>query len=262
MPQLNRFIRRYLLTLMLLSFLVLGQSVDNPPVPDEETPSYQLHALLLKLRGSNYDPLISARATPTLREAFNNATGALTKENIASVLMIIGQKDEIYWSTLSKRAQEIVDSQAPDPVAYDANGKSVRGVISPEFLQWVKDNNIPKDEAESEEMGSFAGELSLMASTGDRRGLPILRKGLSSPNYAVRAMAAQGLAVLQDRDSIPLIINAARQAPSEIQWFIAQPLVSFNDSKALAAADELITDKKLLEDLRQRAKAKGARGLW
>ena len=98
MPQLNRFIRRYLLTLMLLSFLVLGQSVDNPPVPDEETPSYQLHALLLKLRGSNYDPLISARATPTLREAFNNATGALTKENIASVLMIIGQKDEIYWS--------------------------------------------------------------------------------------------------------------------------------------------------------------------
>ena len=79
---------------------------------------------------------------------------------------------------MAKRAQEIVDSQAPDPVAYDANGKSVRGVISPEFLQWVKDNNIPKDEAESEEMGSFAGELSLMASTGDRRGLPILRVGI------------------------------------------------------------------------------------
>jgi hypothetical protein len=75
-------------------------------------------------------------------------------------------------------------------------------------------------------------------------------------------MAARGLAVLQDKDSIPLIIEAARKAPSEIQWFIAHPLVAFEDSKARAAAEELIPDKAILEDLKQKAKEKGARGIW
>ena len=173
MPQLNNFIQRYLLTFTLLAPLVLSQSIDNSPTPDEQQPWYQLHSLLLKVRGSNYDPLISARATPALREAFNNAPDALTKENVASVLMIIGQKDEIYWSTLSKRAQEIVDSQAPDPLVYDADGKTVRGAISPDFLQWTKDNNIPREESVNEHLGLFSAELSLMADTGDPRGLPI-----------------------------------------------------------------------------------------
>ena len=176
--------------------------------------------------------------------------------------MIIGQKDDIYWFTLSKRAQEIVDSQAPDPGMYDTEGKGVHGAISPEFLQWAKDNNIPKDQAISEYSGSYPFELSLMASTGDPRGRSILRKGLSSPNYAVRAMAAFGLAVLQDRDSVPLIIGAAKQAPSDAQWFIARFLLGFNDPKALAAADELIADKKVLESDKQLVNAKGARGLW
>ncbi len=262
MPQLNKLMQRYFFAFALLSPLVLAQSIDNPPVPDEQQPWYQLHSLLLKVRRSNYDPLISAQATPALREAFSNSTDSLTKENVASVLMIIGQKDDVYWATLSKRAQEIVDSQAPDPLLYDAEGKSVRGVISPEFLQWAKDNNIPRDQAVNEHLGLFSVELSMMAMTGDSRGLPILRKGLASPNYGVRATAAQGLALLQDHDSISQIIDNARQAPSEIQSYLAQPLILFNDPKAQAAADELITDKKLLEDLRQRANAKGPRGLW
>ncbi len=262
MPQLKGFIQRYFLTLVLLTPLVLGQSIDNPPVPDEQQPRYQLQSLLLKVRRSNYDPLISTQATPALRQAFDNASDSLTKENVASVLMNIGQKDEIYWSTLSKRAQEIVDSLAPDPLVYNADGKSVRGVISPEFLQWAKDNNIPRDQAVSEHLGLFSVELSFMAMTGDLRGLSILRKGLSSPNYGVRATAAQGLALLQDKDSIPQLIENARQAPSEIQSYLAQPLIFFDDPKAQAAADELITDKKILEDIKQRAKAKGARGLW
>lgn len=264
MPQLTtRFIPGYFaIILWLAPSTMLGQAIDSPPVPDEQKPEYQLQTLLLKVRNSHYDPLISAQATPALRQAFDNATDTLTKENVASVLMTIGQKDDIYWNTLSKRAQEIVDSQAPDPFVYDAQGRGVRGVISPDFLQWAKDNNISKEETESEALGSFAGELSLTASIGDPRGLPILRKGLSSPNYAVRAMAAFGLAVLQDRDSIPLIIDAAKQAPFDAQWFIARFLLAFNDPKAQAAAEELITDKKVLEADKQLARAKGARGLW
>jgi HEAT repeat protein len=83
-----------------------------------------------------------------------------------------------------------------------------------------------------------------LATTGDARGLPILRKGLLSPNFGVRAVAAQGLAKLQDKDSIPQIISAAKQAPAEVQWRIAQHLLPFDDLNANAGAEELIPDKK------------------
>jgi HEAT repeat protein len=129
-------------------------------------------------------------------------------------------------------------------------------------LEWVKNNNLPRDEAFMEQLGSFPAELSLMAEIGDPRSLPILRQGLSSPNYGVRAMAARGLALLQDKDPISSIIQAAQTAPSEMQWAIAEPLVAFDDSRARAVAEELVSDKKLLESDKQILKEKGVRGLW
>jgi HEAT repeat protein len=101
-----------------------------------------------------------------------------------------------------------------------------------------------------------------MAEIGDSRGLSILRKGLLSPNYGVRASAAEGLALLQDNDSISSIISAAKTAPQEVQGWIARPLLAFDDPGARTAAEELISDKTLLEDLKRRAKEKGARGLF
>jgi hypothetical protein len=234
------------------------QSVSEQTAKDEA--DFKLHSLLLEVRKNPDDPLIKLQAIPRLQEAFTNALDAPTKVNIASALVELGQKDDVYWSILSKRAQEIVDSTAPYPLVYDANGKSIRGAISPEFSEWIKTNNLSQNEAVFDQLG-LGSDLSLVAIAGDSRGLSIFRKGLSSPNYGVRAMAARGLAVLQDKASIPLIIEAARNAPLEIQWFIAQPLVAFEDSRARAAADELIPDKAILEDLKQRAKEKGPRGI-
>ncbi len=260
MPQLRRFIPCCLLLLGSLTQSAQCQSADRSAADDEAAD--KLSNLLLEVRNSNYDPVTSLQAGPALQEAFTNSTDSLTKENIASVLVTLGNKDEVYWSVLSKRAQQIVNSEAPYPLIFDASGKSIRGSFSPEFLKWVKANNLSQNEAWEEQMGMFPVELSFMATTGDPRGLSILRKGLSSPNYGVRAMAARGLAVLKDKDSIPLIIEAARKAPSEAEAWIARPLVSFDDSRARAAADEFIPDKALLGELRQTAKEKGPRGVW
>jgi hypothetical protein len=119
----------------------------------------------------------------------------------------LGKRTTFYWSVLSKRVQEIVDSTAPDPVLYDANGKSVRGAISSGFLEWVKANNLSKNDALYEHLGTLPVDLSLVALAGDPRGLPIFRKGLLSPNYAVRAMAARGLAVLRTQLTGPSTSN-------------------------------------------------------
>jgi hypothetical protein len=77
---------------------------------------------------------------------------------------------------LSKRAQAIVDSTALCPLVYDANGKSIRGAISPEFFGMGKSNNLSQNDAFQDQLGRLPGELSLMATVGDPRGLPILRR--------------------------------------------------------------------------------------
>jgi hypothetical protein len=247
-----------LFALVLLTPVALCQSASESTV--DESPDMKLNGLLLQVRESNYDPIIGLQAIPALQEAFNkDTTDAPIKASIASVLVMLGQKDDAYWSFLWKRAQEAVDSKAPYPLIYDASGKALRGQTSPEFLQCVKANNLSLNDALNEELAIFPNELELMGTIGDRRGLPLLRKGLSSPNYETRAAAAHGLAVLQDKDSIPLIIEAARNSPSETQWFIAQALVAFDDPEARAAAEELISDKELLADIKQRVREKGAR---
>lgn len=238
------------------------QSPDQQPVRDEDTPEFKLQDLILKVRTSHYDPLLGQSAIPALKEAFANASDTLTKVNVANVLVMYGQKDDVYWSVLYKRAEEIVNSTAPYPLVFDENGKSIRGAISPEFVQWMKDNNLRKDEAVQEQLGVFPVELPLMAEIGDPRGLLILRRGLSSRNYGVRAMAARGLALLDDTDSIQEIIQAAKTAPAEVQAWIARPLLAFDDSNAREAAEGLITDKKFLEELKKEVREKGPRALW
>jgi len=48
---------------------------------------------------------------------------------------------------------------------------------------------------------------------------------------------------------------------TEAQPLIAAPLLAFDDPKAQQAAEELITDKKLLEAEKKTMKENGARGL-
>lgn len=250
--------------LLMLGFFIQpahGQTISNEfNVANPKTADDTLFDLILKVRNSNYDPLVGLTAIPTLKQAFTQTLDPVTKENIANVLIRFGQKDEVYWSTLSKRAQEIVDCDAPNPLVVDDAGKFT-GTVSPDFASWATAHNVSVNDALSDHLGKMPTELLLMADTQDPRGLSILRKGLLSPNYAVRDMAARGLALLQDKDSVRSIIIAARTAPKEARSVIATALVFFDDSSAQAAADELITNKELLADLRQRAKQRGPRGL-
>ena len=258
---LNRFILCCWLMLIVLRPLATGQFANQPSPADERTADEKLQSLILKVRGSNYDPFIGQSVIPELKQGFINTSDRLTRENVASVLMRLGQRDDAYWSVLYKRAQEIVDSHVPYPLAFDETGKTIRGVLSPNFLQWAEDHGQSKDEIGEEQLYVFPGEILLMADVGDPRGLSILRKGLSSPNYSVRIIAARGLALLQDKNSISSIIEAAETAPKEAQPLIASSLVAFDDSRARAAAEELVSDKKLLESVKQSVQAKGARGL-
>jgi hypothetical protein len=106
-------------------------------------------------------------------------------------------------------------------------------------------------------------EMGAIALSGDVRAIPILRKGLSSSNGLIQLFCVQGLTILQDKDSIKLIIDAARRLPRSEQWTIGGYLLYFNDQAATAAGEESFVDKAQLEQMRQEIKKNGRlKPLW
>jgi hypothetical protein len=86
--------------LLMLGFLVHpahGQNSNGPPnAADQKKADDNLFNLILKVRKSNYDPSVGLAAISSLKEAFNQSSDSFTKENVANVLIRLGQKDEVY----------------------------------------------------------------------------------------------------------------------------------------------------------------------
>lgn len=181
----------------------------------------------------------AAQAVPMLEEKFVHTQNALDKAHIASALVRLGDKRDIYWDFLMKLATNAVESDAPNFVAFDSQGKSVPGP-SPEFVVWADTHNLSHAGLGEEQTYLAPGPVGLLALTGDARAVPLLRRALLSPNYMIEILGAVGLAQIQDNDSIPLIIEACKKAPAEIAAAVAESLVYFDDAKAQSAVDQYI----------------------
>lgn len=84
------------------------------------------------------------------------------------------------------------------------------------------------------------GAVMLIGWSRDPRAVPLLRRTLLSPNYQIEIAAAEGLAEIGDKDSIPFIIEACSKAPAEPAAVIARALVYFDDNSAQSAVDQFI----------------------
>jgi hypothetical protein len=161
----------------------------------------------------------------------------LDKAHIASALVRLGDKDAAYWTFLIKQATLAVESDAPSQVKVDPQGRVLREP-SPEFISWAKAHGMTSDSALEVAMYRFPGYVKFLAETADPRAIPLLRQALSSPNFMIQTYAAEGLAQLQDKDSILLIIEACQKAPVEAASAIARfSLPYFDDPRAQAAAE-------------------------
>ena len=192
-------------------------------------------------------------AIPTLKEKFARSTDVLTKEHVASALVRLGDRNDVYWDFLEKQATAAIDSGIPDIWGYDSQGKLIPGP-SPEFTAWAQAHNLSPAAAE-ERARLFYGAVLILATTRDPRGTPLLRQALSARNYMIQTAAAEGLAAIQDTESIPLIIDAVKKAPAEAGAVIARSLVFFDDPEAQAAVDKYVprdSAKVLREDRAQR----------
>jgi hypothetical protein len=181
----------------------------------------------------------AVEAIPVLKEQFNRVEDQLVKAKIAAALLRMGDKDNRYWNFLVEFANPALQSDAPDYIGYDHEGKAVPGP-STEFQAWAKAHNF-SDESELDESVRVASTgVIFLGWSRDLRAIPFLRKALLSPNHMIEIFGAMGLAEIGDKGSIPLIIEACKQAPAEPAAAIAESLVYFDDVTAQSAVDQFV----------------------
>ncbi len=182
----------------------------------------------------------AVQAIPDLKKQFELAHDQISKGSIASALVRLGDKDPAWWDYLSKEAADAIVSDAPSVTQFDSKGKFVPGP-SPEFIAWAKAHNLTAELALDAAMRELPARVSFLGESGDPRAIPLLRQALSSPNFLIQASAALELAQLQDKDSIPMIIQACEEAPADAAFAIARSLLDFNTPEAQSAAKRFWT---------------------
>jgi HEAT repeat protein len=206
----------------------------------------------------------AVEAIPALKEQFARSLDPSQKDDldpgnkaeIASALVRLGDKDPIYWDFLVKQANEAIESDAPFPREFDSRGKMLDDHFSPAFLQWAKDQGLSPGDAGQKAVYELPGKLVFLGETGDPRGLPLLRRAMSSSNYMIQIMAAKGLAKLLDKDSIPVIVAACERAPADMVAAIAEALAFYDDPQAQSAAETYLP-KELVKALRETRQVPG-----
>lgn len=230
---------------------------NAPAVP---SPAEQLATAIAQAKSGNADvngvELIAeagaVQAIHALEDQFVREKDVTTKTKIAAGLVRLGDKDNTYWNYLEQQAELALDSDIPDVMFSESQAKMMDGLSSPELQAWAKAHNVDVNTAGIDAIYDFPGKVLELAATGDRRGIPLLRRALQARDYLIVAMAAKGLAQIPDKDSISLIIAACQRAPAGYATEIAKSLIWFDDPRAQTAADTYVPKEaaKIFRDAR------------
>ena len=183
------------------------------------------------------DEIASAWAgqlTSLLRARFLTSQDAAQKASIAATLVELGDNDDSYWNYLVDYARPALDSDSPDWSS--VNGRGGIDNQSDASQAWAKAHNVTDGSAAEAELRALPMRIQILASTFDPRAIPLLRRALQSPSYEIELAAVSGLDSMQDRKSIPLIIEACKRAPAATARQMASYLNEFDDPSAKAAA--------------------------
>jgi HEAT repeat protein len=193
-----------------------------------------------------------AETVANLKENFVNTKDERHKAQIASALIGLGDKDDIYWDFLLRLETSLLEGEVSSAVKSDSQGKPIEGPSS--YEAWAKQDR------EFNEMLTF---VETVAETRDPRGIRLLRRALSSPNSETQNIAASGLARAQDKDSVQLIIDVCKNAPPDVASVIAaNALVYFDDPRAQSAVDQYLSKDAAKFSRAQKADGIGPLGPW
>ena len=221
---------------LLLPRIAYGQAVqDQPSVLDSALAKVKAGRAI----GADVVVIANAgaiQAIPALEEQFKRETNIDSKLSIAAGLVKLKDQDPIYWDFLLEQATLAVDSDVPDPV-FDSRGNPRQTPGSAEFEAWAQAHHVDANTVIHLTLFGLPGKVLQLGSAGDPRGIPLLRRALQSHNSMIVVMAAKSLAELQDKDSIPFIIEACRRSEVIAGTVAETSLLFFDDSRAQAAVD-------------------------
>jgi hypothetical protein len=193
--------------------------------------------------------LHATQAVPMLKEKFLRTQDLADKAHVASVLVRLGATEEIYWDFLIQLATRVVENDAPNFYAYDSQGKTLPGP-NPAFVAWADAHHLDHQGLLEQQMYLAPQPIMFLALTADPRGIPLLRRALSSPNHMIAIFAALGLAEIHDDASIAMIIQACQKLPADAAVAMAESLLYFDSSDAQNAVDQFIP-KEIAKNLRE-----------
>lgn len=253
-------------SLLLLLLAVYCPSMNGQSARQSQAPTdlSNLPKAMADLRSgvfSAYDLELVARihaleAINPLEKQFSREQDLSMKLKIANTLSRLGDANSEYWDYLAAHATEAINRNEPNPFRFDKNGKVLPQQPSDAYLAWARQKHLDAKTAYRELTLNDIAAIIDLASSGDRRSIPLLRKALTSKNPFMQINAALGLADLDDRQSIPLIIHACEKAPKEVAAMIAESLVYFDDNDAQHAVDSYVPPKtaKILREARAQGK--------
>ncbi len=238
-----------------------GQSTELGSEPEER------QTYLSTIAGAR-----AVEAIPVLESYYARTTNPNIKAGVASALIRLGDKKDIYRKYVAANAMERIRSNDVGQGSVDAmsfvdlipNSRAAEGIAlleeyyarttDPEIKEGVASalvRLVDKNEAywkfllvlatpavESDApayalaVGDMPFSLGPLARAEDPRGVPLLRDALASPNFFVASLAAEGLAQANDVASVPLIIDACKRLPPDMARFLADSLLFFNDPQA------------------------------
>lgn len=196
------------------------------------------------------------------KKFFALATDPELKQRVASILLGIGVRDQVYRDYLEHAAREALADETPWPDRHNAEGEPVDW--NPVFLKWCEKRGLMPWATFRKVAYEVPTPWYYVAASGDPVFYDLLMQGLRSHNLMIVVWAAEGLAKLQDPRSIEPLIAAGRHAVGEARYGIGKSLLYFSDPRAQAAAEEFYASrqKELLELERKDAKEKGVKGLF
>jgi hypothetical protein len=216
------------------------------PVLEEIFDQRRSHTLSIRALQSKL-PSASSRGDSRFETDWLNMENEL---HIASILIRLGAKDDVYWNYLAEQVQAALKINIPFPLKIEAQ-EGPNPPTNPEFLAWAKSRNRDQNVTFMFEFSVLPSPVLFLATTDDSRGIPLLRQGLKSANPMIQMVSAKGLAGLRDKESVPLIIAACEKASASERTALAESLLYFDDPQAQTYA-ALNLPKKNYAAVRQR----------
>jgi HEAT repeat protein len=187
------------------------------------------------------------RSIPVLETYFAHSHEPDLRNEIASVLVSLGDEDPQFWNLILNQAEAALSEDPPNPFEMGQAGGPSVPCSSDIFLNWAKSRNLSLENACKEAILGIGDRVRPLADSGDRRVIPVLQPALKSPNRLIQMLAAHGLVLTSDRDAITLVIEAIEHAPQDQARALADNLIESDDPRAQSVLHQYMPDVNFLQ---------------